>query len=99
MPDAPATRIEIERTITPDEYIAAMERYPGAPFVRKERVYFWANGRRWELDLFAKPSGRVYLEAEVASETEHVETPDFLQIEDEVTGIEQHTNTFLAALP
>lgn len=91
------TREESEQEISWRHYRRCLEQAdPGRQTIVKTRHCFPFSGLTFELDQFHTPAGLWLLEAELGSEREQVELPDFLQIEREVTGERAYTNGELA---
>ena len=91
------TREEVERSIGPAEYAAALvDAEPSRQPVRKTRWVFPYAGHRLELDVFEIPAGVVLLEIELTSEDEAVELPPDLPVVREVTDDRAYLNWNLA---
>ena len=91
-------RIEIERQITPSEYIELKRSAnPNKRTIHKLRRCFVWNNRYFELDTFVEPQlPHLLLEIEDVAEDEVLEFPPFLKVIKEVTDDPNYYNTNLA---
>lgn len=88
-----------EEEISADEYARLRERRdPSRQIIVKDRRCFRWRGRLFELDEIHRPSSRAchLLEVEIDDLDQHVEFPDFLQIDREVTAEPAFANASIA---
>lgn len=92
-------RTEIERQITPRDYVAMLRhRHPMLFTIHKTRRCFVWDGQYFELDIFGgRRDGLVLLEAELDEGQSHVPLPPFIEIDRDVTDDPSYTNRALAA--
>lgn len=91
-------RTEIERQITPRDYVAMLgHAHPMLlPIYKTRRCFVW-EGQYFELDIFhGHREGLVMMEAELDEGQSHVPLPPFIKIERDVTDDPQFTNRQLA---
>lgn len=96
-------RVEIERNISSREYVnLLLQKDPARETIHKvRRTFLWKN-HYFELDTFADTSDLLpsqvcgLLEVELLKIDDHVEMPDFLEIERDVTGDGVYSNSELA---
>ena len=95
------TRIEEERTVTPEEYDTLLRQAdPARRPVRKTRWCVPYAGHMLEIDVFPFWQRQAYCEAELKSETEPLELPAEITVLREVTADPRYTNSALAlAIP
>jgi len=91
-------RIEVERQITPSEYINLMNSAnPDKQTIHKHRRCFVWDNRYYELDTFVSPKlPYCLLEIEDAAEDEVLSFPPFLKVIDEVTENPEYYNVNIA---
>lgn len=92
-------RIEVERQITPSEYINLMNSAnPDKQTIHKHRRCFVWDNRYYELDTFVSPKlPYCLLEIEDAAEDEVLSFPPFLKVIDEVTENPEYYNVNIAS--
>lgn len=88
-------RIEVERQITPAEYIDLMNTAnPEKQTIHKLRRCFVWDNRYYELDTFISPKlSHCLLEIEDVAEDESISFPPFLKVIEEVTDKPEYYNT------
>lgn len=93
----PLKRIEIESDITLQEY-EALSKYcdPGYKPIHKWRHSFSYKNQTIELDIYDFWKDRATVEVEMASESQEVELPDFIEVIKEVTEDRRYRNRSLA---
>lgn len=91
-------RIEVERQITPSEYINLMNSAnPDKQTIHKHRRCFVWDNRYYELDTFVNPKlPHCLLEIEDVAEDEAISFPPFLKILEEVTDNSDYYNSNIA---
>lgn len=91
-------RIEVERQITPSEYINLMNSAnPDKQTIHKHRRCFVWDNRYYELDTFVNPKlPHCLLEIEDVTEDETISFPPFLNIIEEVTENPEYYNVNIA---
>lgn len=91
-------RIEVERQITPSEYINLMNSAnPDKQTIHKHRRCFVWDNRYYELDTFVSPKlPHCLLEIEGVAEDEAIYFPPFLNIIEEVTDNSNYYNSNIA---
>lgn len=91
-------RIEVERQITPSEYINLMNSAnPDKQTIHKHRRCFVWDNRYYELDTFVSPKlPHCLLEIEDVAEDEAITFPPFLKILEEVTDNSDYYNSNIA---
>lgn len=94
-------RTEIERQITPREYVAMLaHRHPMLLTIHKIRRCFVWGGQYFELDIFGgHREGLVMMEAELDEGQSEVPLPPFIEIDRDVTDDPAFTNRSLALTP
>lgn len=92
-------RTEIERQITPREYVELLKRKdPSTVTIHKTRCCFVWEGQYFELDSFIQPHPKLQLlEAELDEGQTRVPLPPFITIERDVTEDPNYTNRALAS--
>lgn len=88
-----ATRIELERRITEQDFEDGAK---GFPVLSKTRYLIVSGGKYFELDVFPFLNEAV-LEIELKSEDEGFELPPFLKVVKEVTEENEYRNSVIAA--
>lgn len=93
------SRIENEREITEAEY-GELQKHTILNVIKKRRYIIPAGTLKFELDVFENTveSGYGIMEAELPEETAAVETPDFVEIVNEVTEDSYYTNRNFASM-
>lgn len=89
-----ASRDEVERRISKDEYIALL--VEGISTVRKDRYCFFYENQYFELDVYPDWENEAILEIELTSEDQNINIPNWLSVIKEVTGDENYSNAKLA---
>lgn len=91
-------RIEVERQITPSEYINLMNSAnPDKQTIHKYRRCFVWDNRYYELDTFITPKlSHCLLEIEDVAEDEAISFPPFLKVIEEVTENPEYYNSEIA---
>ena len=92
-------RIEIEKRLTQEEYLARlMEADPEKRPIRKDR-YCLADGNQYfEIDIYPFWKDQAILEIELSDTEEEIRFPKFLKLIREVTDDESYKNSSLAKL-
>ncbi len=97
---SPASRIEIERQISAEEYAYRLRHVRSdCDIIRKTRVCFLWQNQYFELDILLEPQrllGTTLLEIELTEENDKVSIPDWLGKIEEVTGDSKYSNFALA---
>jgi CYTH domain-containing protein/predicted ATPase len=91
-------RVEVERPISPREYIALLSQAdPSRRLVSKRRTCLLWQGQYLEIDRFLSPcKGLIVLEIELDHPDREVSLPPFLTVEREVTADTAYNNFSLA---
>lgn len=91
-------RVEVERLITPSEYVNLMGKAdPGKQTIHKHRRCFVWDNRYYELDTFISPTlSHCMLEIEDVAMDETISFPPFLNVIEEVTDNPDYYNTNIA---
>lgn len=93
------SRIEIESEISAEEYERlAQRKLPDTRTIRKTRHCFEFNGQILELDIYEFWDDKATLEAELESEEQSVELPDFIEVIADVTGNKSYSNYSLSCV-
>lgn len=94
-----AVRIENEREITEEEYLS-LKKQTILNTIKKRRYIIPYGGLTFELDVFENTaeSGYALMEAELESETDTADVPDFIEVIQEVTSDSYYTNRNLASM-
>ncbi len=91
------SRIEREQVITSDQFAAYLrEQDSHRRPIQKTRWFVPYAGHTLEIDVFPFWDDRAFCEAELASETEPLELPDWIRVVREVTEDPRYTNSALA---
>lgn len=92
------SRIENEREIDEEEYLALLERAdPKRRCVRKTRYIYPYLGQNFEIDVFPFWQDRAIMELELDSEDQTIALPPDISVIKEVTLDGRYTNSSLAA--
>ena len=93
-------RIEVERQITPLEYVNLQKSFnPDKQTIHKLRRCFVWDNRYYELDTFVSPQlPHCLLEIEDVTENETISFPPFLKIIEEVTDNPEYYNSNIAKI-
>lgn len=90
-------RIEIEKSVSQDEYIALLRDADRTKNqIHKTRYTFAYKNRCFEIDVYPFWTDKAILEIELADENEKIEFPEFIKIIKEVTGDDAYKNSTLA---
>lgn len=97
----PMVRHETERMISHYEFLALSKNADQSKSViKKDRICFLHKFQYFELDFFRKPDrlkDLILLEIELTEQNDKVEVPDWIKIENEVTGVPAYSNINLAS--
>ena len=90
-------RIETERKLTQDEYLALlMESDNKLHTIHKTRFCLSENNQYFEIDIYPEWDNQAIMEIELSSEDETIKTPEFIKIIKEVTDDESYKNYQMA---
>ena len=90
-------RIEIERKLTQNEYLALlMEADNRLQTIHKTRYCLSENNQYFEIDIYPKWQNEAILEIELNSENEIIKIPEFIKIIKEVTDDNSYKNYEMA---
>ncbi len=90
-------RIETERKLTQDEYLALlMESDNRLHTIHKTRYCLSENNQYFEIDIYPEWSHQAIMEIELSREDEVIKTPEFIKIIKEVTDHECYKNYQMA---
>lgn len=92
-------RIEIEKRLTKEEYLALlMDADTSKKQIRKTRYCLMSGSHYFEIDVYPFWNDRAIMEIELADENEKVDFPEFIKVIKEVTDDESYKNASLARL-
>ena len=90
-------RIEIERKLTQNEYLALlMESDNKLHTIHKTRYCLSENNQYFEIDIYPEWDNQAIMEIELSSEEEKIKTPKFINIIKEVTDDKSYKNYQMA---
>ena len=90
-------RIELERKLTQDEYIALlMESDNKLHTIHKTRYCLSENNQYFEIDIYPEWDNQAIMEIELSSDEEEIKTPEFIKIIKDVTDDENYKNYQMA---
>lgn len=90
-------RVEVERKLTQDEYLALlMEADNKLHPIHKIRYCLSENNQYFEIDTYPEWDNQAIMEIELSSEDEIIKTPEFIKIFKEVTDDEKYNNYEMA---
>jgi len=90
-------RVEVEKKLTPDEYIALlMEADNKLHTIKKTRYCLTEENRYFEIDIYPEWQNQAIMEVELNDENEKINIPKFIKIIDEVTDDDNYKNYSLA---
>ena len=90
-------RVEIERRLTKDEYLALlMDADTSKRQIRKDRYCLMYKNRDFEIDVYPFWNDRAIAEIELSHEDEEFEFPEFINVIKEVTDDKAYRNYSLA---
>ena len=90
-------RVEIEKRLTKDEYLALlMDADTSKRQIRKDRYCLMYKNRYFEIDVYPFWNDKAIAEIELSSEDEEFEFPDFIRVIKEVTDDKAYRNYSLA---
>lgn len=90
-------RIEIERKLPQDEYLALlMESNNKLHTIHKTRYCLSENNQYFEIDIYPEWDNQAIMEIELSSEDEIIKTPEFIKIIKDVTDDESYKNYQMA---
>ena len=92
-------RLETEKRLTQEEYIALMvEADPGFRPIHKERYCLSENGLYYEIDIYPEWKDKAVMEIELHSEDQEITFPEGIDVIREVTGDPAYSNHELARI-
>lgn len=92
-----AKRVEIEKRLSQDEFLALMSRAdPKLHPIRKQRYCLSENGLYYEIDIYPGWKNQAIMEVELHDEEQEIIIPDCVRVIREVTGDESYSNRSLA---
>ena len=92
-------RVEIERRITQDEYLAAlMNADTSMRPIRKNRYCLSYGSQYFEIDIYPFWNDKAVVEIELSDENEQVKMPEFIKVIREVTDDRSFSNYELAKI-
>ncbi len=90
-------RVEIERKLTQNEYLALlMESDNKLHTIHKTRYCLSENNQYFEIDIYPEWDNQAIMEIELSSENEMIKTPEFIKIIKEVTDDNDYMNYQMA---
>ena len=90
-------RVEIERKLTQNEYLALlMESDNKLHTIYKTRYCLSENNQYFEIDIYPEWDNQAIMEIELSSENEIIKTPEFIKIIKEVTDDNDYKNYQMA---
>ena len=90
-------RVEIERKLTQNEYLALlMESNNKLHTIHKTRYCLSENNQYFEIDIYPEWDNQAIMEIELSSENETIKTPEFIKIIKEVTDNNDYKNYQMA---
>ena len=90
-------RIELEKRLTQDEYLALlMESDNKLHTIHKTRYCLSENNQYFEIDIYPEWDNQAIMEIELSSEDEEIKTPEFIKIIKDVTDDESYKNYEMA---
>ena len=90
-------RIELEKRLTQDEYLALlMESDNKLHTIHKTRYCLTENNQYFEIDIYPEWDNQAIIEIELSSEDEEIKTPEFIKIIKDVTDDESYKNYEMA---
>lgn len=90
-------RVEIERKLTQNEYLALlMESDNKLHTIHKTRYCLSENNQYFEIDIYPEWDNQAIMEIELSSENEIIKTPEFIKIIKEVTDDNDYKNYQMA---
>ena len=90
-------RIELEKRLTQDEYLALlMESDNKLHTIHKTRYCLSENNQYFEIDIYPEWDNQAIIEIELSSEDEEIKTPEFIKIIKDVTDDESYKNYEMA---
>lgn len=96
-PVSAVKRVEVERELTREEYLALLsEADPALQPLHKTRYRLSREGQCFEIDIYPFWKDKAILEIELSDEKQEIHFPKELKILKEVTGEEEYKNASLA---
>ena len=90
-------RIELEKRLTQDEYLALlMESDNKLHTIHKTRYCLSENNQYFEIDIYPEWDNQAIIEIELSSDEEEIKTPEFIKIIKDVTDDESYKNYEMA---
>ena len=90
-------RIELEKRLTQDEYLALlMESDNKLHTIHKTRYCLSENNQYFEIDIYPEWDNQAIMEIELSSEDEEIKIPEFIKIIKDVTDDENYKNYQMA---
>lgn len=90
-------RVEIEKRLTPEEYISALENIdPTRVPIIKDRYCLCYKNQYFEIDMYPNNSEYAICEIELLDENQEIIFPKFLNVIEEVTDKEEYKNVNIA---
>ncbi|MBR6030155.1 MAG: AAA family ATPase [Clostridia bacterium] len=90
-------RVEIEKRLTQEEFLALMPQAdPACRPIRKQRYCLSENGLYYEIDIYPEWKHQAIMEIELRDENQRIEYPDCVEVIREVTNEEAFSNRALA---
>lgn len=92
-------RIEKEERLTRREYLDLLKQAdPNYRRIKKDRYYLSENGLYYSIDVFPQWKNQALMEIEVYNAYNNVDMPDGIEVIQEVSGMEEYTNPYLARI-
>lgn len=93
----PMKRIEIETRLTSEEYISELfNADPTRGQIIKDRYLLSYNNQYFEIDVYPFWNDKAIAEIELTNEKQKIDMPNFLNVIEEVTDIEEYKNSEIA---
>lgn len=90
-------RIELEKRLTQDEYLALlMESDNKLHTIHKTRYCLSENNQYFEIDIYPEWDNQAIMEIELSSDEEEIKTPKFIKVFKDVTDDESYKNYEMA---
>ena len=90
-------RVEVEKKLTPDEYIALlMEADNKLHTIHKTRYCLTENNQYFEIDIYPEWNNQAIMEVELNSEDQKIQLPSFIEVIKDVTEEDIYKNYSMA---
>lgn len=94
---SPTKRIEIEKRLSQEEYLALLMNADTSKHqIRKDRYCLTYNNQYFEIDIYPFWNDKAICEIELSDENEKIDFPQYLEVIKEVTTDNRYKNAYLA---